>query len=125
MILKKFIGIKFSSLYYKNPPDEEILKRPMPVSELCEEIETYIKEEDLKKSLIEKIKELDSYGYVFVSATLNERTRGHAGNWVEEIEKGIFAVKGDEKILLYKICICTHYFGGKLSHHTKYISFEI
>ncbi|MCD6458165.1 MAG: hypothetical protein B6U95_04215 [Thermofilum sp. ex4484_82] len=124
MIFRKFTGVKFSSLYYKNPPDEEILKRPLPVSELKEEIGIYVKDEDIKKTLISKVEELHSLGYIFVSATLNERTKGHAKMWVEEIEKGIFAVKNDEKILLYKVNISYHYANGALKHQSKYITFE-
>ncbi len=124
MVFKKFVGVKFSDIYYKNPPDSEILKKTLNPLALKEEILQYVENLELRKELLEKIDELAQLGYVFVNATLNEQVRGHAGSWVEEISIGVFAVKGEEKILLYKVCISNHYHGGRLKHQSKWVILE-
>ncbi len=121
MVLKPFRG-SFSELSYLNPSDEAILAKPLALEDVKSLVAALGAE--LPLSVIEdKLDELHAKGYVFVEVLLSKRTMGRPGSWLEVIEKAIFAVKGDEKLFVFRV-IESFQYGEEFKASSLCLNFE-
>jgi len=119
-MFRKFVG-SFSDIHHSNPPDPVLLASPVSFHEIMDEINFLVRENFLRKMLEDKLRLLSREGYIFVYATVDKRVEGDRSSLIEVDEKGLFAVRGDEKLLVYRVVLRHHYVEGRLMYSSKHL----